>query len=323
MSEEHTTPVAATPDLEALLAERGELCAQLSARQVEFAALVKDQAGKLAGLRDALAQAKESLSERHGEIAKLSRLVLELEDAVAAGAAELARASEAAREREDRQAAEFDKASTAAREREEGQAREIAALQSQLGTLRNDHALLRQRERERERDFALVEHELAVRKSDVDELRGALDRERDLASRLVATLARVRSSRAWKFGRAVFRQVDAEVPDGAPPPPDAREEDRRLLAGSDLFEPQWYLSTYPDVAASGMDPADHFLRAGAIAGYNPGPSFDTAAYLGRSRDVRVSGMNPLVHYLKYGQAESRDAGPETGEHAGTPALSCS
>ena len=305
MTEVQTTAAAAEPDLEAMLAERGELCAELSARQLEFAALVKDQAAELAELRAALADARKSLAEGHGELAQLSNLVLELEDAGSTGTTELARTASAARERED------------------GQAREITALMSQLASLAGDHATLRDRRRELERAWILTEHELAVRNADVAELRGALARERELASRLHATLAGVQATRAWKFGRFVFRQEEPVLPDRDPPLAESLDDQRRLLAGSDLFDSAWYLSNYPEVADTGMAPDEHYLRAGAFAGHNPGPSFDTLAYLRRYRDVRVSGMNPLVHYLKYGQAESRDAGPEVEEPVATPASSCS
>ena len=32
------------------------------------------------------------------------------------------------------------------------------------------------------------------------------------------------------------------------------------------FDPEWYVRHYPDVAASGMNPADHYLRFGALEG---------------------------------------------------------
>jgi SAM-dependent methyltransferase len=47
--------------------------------------------------------------------------------------------------------------------------------------------------------------------------------------------------------------------------------DYRLVASSPLFDPEWYLRTYPDVATSGMDAAEHYLRFGANEGRDPGP----------------------------------------------------
>jgi hypothetical protein len=51
-----------------------------------------------------------------------------------------------------------------------------------------------------------------------------------------------------------------------------------LIRASGLFDVDWYLATYPDVAASGLDPVDHYLRIGAALGYNPNPLFDTNYY---------------------------------------------
>jgi hypothetical protein len=47
--------------------------------------------------------------------------------------------------------------------------------------------------------------------------------------------------------------------------------DYRVVAGSPLFDPEWYLRTYPDVATSGMDAAEHYLRFGANESRDPGP----------------------------------------------------
>lgn len=82
---------------------------------------------------------------------------------------------------------------------------------------------------------------------------------------------------------------------------------RRLLEESELFDADWYLKHYPDVAAAGVAPELHYLLDGAKEGRLPGPAFDGNAYLRLNADVRVSGENPLVHYLTFGQFEGRDA----------------
>ena len=35
---------------------------------------------------------------------------------------------------------------------------------------------------------------------------------------------------------------------------------------------------YPEVAASGLDPIEHYLQIGAAKGYDPSPLFDTGYY---------------------------------------------
>ena len=63
---------------------------------------------------------------------------------------------------------------------------------------------------------------------------------------------------------------------------------RSILTASGLFDSAWYLSTYQDVAAAGLDPLAHFLSSGAIEGRRPTPLFDTAYYLIRYPDVGTS-----------------------------------
>lgn len=82
----------------------------------------------------------------------------------------------------------------------------------------------------------------------------------------------------------------------------------RLIAVSPLFDAKWYLTTYPDVAAAGIDPALHYIRHGAKEGRDPGPFFSTQRYLAANPDVKDAGVNPLFHYLGYGLQEGRRTG---------------
>lgn len=52
-------------------------------------------------------------------------------------------------------------------------------------------------------------------------------------------------------------------------------------------------------------PLWHFLLIGAKAGHSPSARFDTQWYLATYPDVAASGMNPLVHYLLHGRYEAR------------------
>ena len=73
------------------------------------------------------------------------------------------------------------------------------------------------------------------------------------------------------------------------------------LAISPLFDAAWYLRSYPDVKATGMDPILHYLHHGSRELRNPSGDFSTGAYLRRYAGVRDSGINPLYHYLRYGK----------------------
>src|SRR5690606_26219124 len=79
----------------------------------------------------------------------------------------------------------------------------------------------------------------------------------------------------------------------------------RLLKQSSLFDNDWYLNKYEDVAKSKIDPAKHYLRWGAQEGRDPSPSLNTNSYINANPDVGSSGINPLLHYLRYGLQERR------------------
>lgn len=85
-----------------------------------------------------------------------------------------------------------------------------------------------------------------------------------------------------------------------------------------LFDAGYYFRTYPEVAATGTDPYQHYIHYGAARGYDPQALFDTSYYLELYPDVAASGMNPLRHYAEYGAAEGRNPHPlfDTSYYAG-------
>lgn len=82
-------------------------------------------------------------------------------------------------------------------------------------------------------------------------------------------------------------------------------KDMALLLESGLFDREFYLKQYPDVASAGIDPLKHFVLSGWSELRNPSLLFNTGYYLERYPDVRKVGMNPLLHYLLYGKGEGR------------------
>ena len=93
--------------------------------------------------------------------------------------------------------------------------------------------------------------------------------------------------------------------DGARPPP----------AG---FDPAWYLASYPDVAAAGVDPFAHYVIDGAAEGRTPRPDaaiidptelFDPSYYLIGGPDLGEHGDDPLEHFCLYGWREGRRPNP--------------
>jgi len=97
----------------------------------------------------------------------------------------------------------------------------------------------------------------------------------------------------------------------------AKKTDHAALHSSSLFDVDWYLAEYSDVAAAGLDPIKHYLNEGAKEGRNPSRLFDTIWYLTSYPDVVQAGMNPLLHYLRYGKAEDRQPLPDVWQYSET------
>jgi glycosyltransferase involved in cell wall biosynthesis len=81
------------------------------------------------------------------------------------------------------------------------------------------------------------------------------------------------------------------------------------LKESGLFDPVFYSSTYPDVAAVGADLFEHFFYQGYKEGRKPNPIFDPSWYLATYPDVEESDLHPLLHYANLGEAEGRRPSP--------------
>jgi hypothetical protein len=77
----------------------------------------------------------------------------------------------------------------------------------------------------------------------------------------------------------------------------ALADDYRVVAGSALFDSEWYLTTYPDVADAGMDAVEHYVRCGAAEGRAPGPHFQSSEG-GEDAPVVPAGSNALVFFLR-------------------------
>jgi hypothetical protein len=71
------------------------------------------------------------------------------------------------------------------------------------------------------------------------------------------------------------------------------------------FDSEYYLKQLADTSETIKRPAKHYLTVGWLQGYNPSQNFDGQAYLSDYPDVARSGMNPLYHYAKYGRHEGR------------------
>jgi len=84
------------------------------------------------------------------------------------------------------------------------------------------------------------------------------------------------------------------------------KKNTRAIKRSGFFNESYYLQNNPDVKASGINPAQHYLLYGGFEGRNPSEKFDSAFYLEQNPDVKNSGMNPLVHFIILGENENQN-----------------
>lgn len=75
-----------------------------------------------------------------------------------------------------------------------------------------------------------------------------------------------------------------------------------------IFDPEYYLETYPEVAQSGSDPYVHYVLSGIGECKNPGPLFNTAFYIQMVNETEAL-FNPLAHFLSYGWQNSLNPHP--------------
>ncbi|MCW1970781.1 MAG: hypothetical protein KIH69_021945 [Anaerolineae bacterium] len=116
---------------------------------------------------------------------------------------------------------------------------------------------------------------------------------------------RLQAPRTWRITKPLTKLIDKLY--ALRRRLDERRLSRQLIAQS-LFDPEYYLTQYPDVRQVGIAPVVHYLRYGWWEGRNPSPNFDSQAYLAKNPDVRMAGINPLLHYAQHGKAEGRSMG---------------
>ncbi|WP_226940276.1 glycosyltransferase family 2 protein [Halomonas colorata] len=86
---------------------------------------------------------------------------------------------------------------------------------------------------------------------------------------------------------------------------EGRLSDITDIEQSPWFDAEWYMLQYPDVAVSGMSPAQHYLLLGEAWGRRAGPRFDAEYYLERHKDVARANVSPLLHFIRNGEKEGR------------------
>lgn len=72
-----------------------------------------------------------------------------------------------------------------------------------------------------------------------------------------------------------------------------------------VFDPEFYLKEYPDVAEADLDPEWHFLEFGDAESRRPNELFYPEFYLSRNTDVAELGVPPFKHFREFGFREKR------------------
>jgi radical SAM protein with 4Fe4S-binding SPASM domain len=80
------------------------------------------------------------------------------------------------------------------------------------------------------------------------------------------------------------------------------QDNFETIMQSNIFDREFYLQTYPDVAQAGMSPLLHYLRHGRFEKRKASVTFDPTAYLEANPDVVNSGLEPFLHYALIGRA---------------------
>jgi len=242
----------------------------------------------------------QSLTERleaaHGKLKKLGAAEQELKNQLASAEQELR-----------------DQRAQAARSAEEltSQTRklEFTEMSWRLDAMRLEQAREEQKQRDldvRRRDREIValqksKHEIS---QSLAKARAELAASQTESQRQTAEIAQLTSMiRDWQsftdsgFGKWAWHWLRRVVQLGRLR---AQNKDERLIRSSGLFDPEWYLATYPDLSGSGISPLRHFVRHGAMEGRNPSANFDCSEYRRNHPEAELQHVNPLAHAIRTG-----------------------
>jgi hypothetical protein len=190
----------------------------------------------------------------------------------------------------------------------------IDQLGQRLGEVTSNRDETRTELKEVKRKYRSTQHQLS---RDQEKLRRIQER----LAQVDASLAQIKETTVWRSYcailatvhrclaplRSVFGISDRKL----------RTHNASLIRASHLFDGNWYLGRYSDVAAAGIDPAVHYLENGWREGRDPSQSFSTTSYLRLNSDVARAGLNPLLHFIEFGYSEGRSV----SELAPSPSIS--
>lgn len=71
------------------------------------------------------------------------------------------------------------------------------------------------------------------------------------------------------------------------------------VSASGLFDPAWYLATYPEIGAFPLGPLLHFCQHGMREHRDPGPNFSTRKYCESVPEAATAPLPPFLHALAH------------------------
>ena len=244
-------------------------------RETQLLSQLRDAEWQIDSLKGRLQERDEQVADsrsRRVELASVLQESTELRGQIAAQAATIHELRSVIRQLESKEAA---------------QSAVAAKLTSSLAVARGKllSAELRGAERERRRT-ALLREALASSLAD--------------GQMLMRELEGIRASRSYRCLRWVKDlRMDSRAGEVLPVTvvPGVSPEEYVAVLTSGLWDADWYIANYPDVADSGVDPFRHFLLQGWLEGRDPGPSFSTLDFLQAGTGSVAEHSNPMVDYL--------------------------
>ncbi|CAM4092525.1 hypothetical protein [Bordetella tumulicola] len=192
--------------------------------------------------------------------------------------------------------------------------KETESLNAEIAFVRNELLAARKQIVQIERERNKAKQELQAHFTETANLTSQLEdasqeiqllRQEWSSAKSEVTAASVTGTTVKPSTKKLFRSLKSWVNgnDGGRKVKKALTAEIEIVQGSEYFNATWYLETYPDVAKSGMEPAMHYVKFGAMEGRDPGPRFSTMGYIREYPAVLDQKMNPLVHYMTFGKVK--------------------
>lgn len=249
-----------------------------------------------------LSQLNQSLDERFTEIAILTQCLEEREKTSVMAVEEHSTHQQAWQTEQ----ANLIRAQTELKQLLTSLEQQAAQQQAHLGTQLSE--LVRQNE-DLETNISERFSELAIMTRHTEYLTRELQQKEQQLLKAKERAQNLKQTVSWKL-TAPVRALGRTFKDSSAITSKATLSSAERITTSGLFNEQWYIHRYPEVADSGLSAIEHFIQVGADKGYSPSELFDTRWYLQTYADVAQGTINPLIHYIMHGKVEQRHCLPD-------------